>query len=204
MKAMKKISQAGIVSLLCVCTGFFLRAAGAVEPDPSPLRPAQWAVPIQKPGLPNLHRVSETLYRGAQPTADGMKNLEAMGIKTVVNLRALHSDSDELKGTSLLSSRIYFKTWHPEEEDIVAFLKIVTDPNRQPVFVHCQHGADRTGMMVAMVRMAVQGWSKEEAIREMTEGGFGFHPIWQNIVEFVKKTDVERIRKLAGIQSPDR
>jgi protein tyrosine phosphatase (PTP) superfamily phosphohydrolase (DUF442 family) len=39
------------------------------------------------------------------------------------------------------------KAWHPEEKEIVKFLKTVTDKTKTPVFVHCQHGADRTGLM---------------------------------------------------------
>ncbi|NQU75584.1 MAG: hypothetical protein HQ546_04615 [Planctomycetes bacterium] len=55
-----------------------------------------WAQPLTCPGVPNFHRVSPALYHGAQPTAEGMKNLEAMGIKTIVNLRTLHGDRDEI------------------------------------------------------------------------------------------------------------
>ena len=86
------------------------------------------------------------------------------------------------------------KTRHPEDNDVVHFLKIVTDPKRTPVFVHCQHRADRTGMMCAIYRIAVCGWTKDEAIREMT-GGFGFHSVWQNIVHYVRELDVEKIKR---------
>ena len=48
---------------------------------------AKWAERIELPGLPNLHKVSDDLYRGAQPTAEGMRQLKKIGIKTVVNLR---------------------------------------------------------------------------------------------------------------------
>jgi hypothetical protein len=53
--------------------------------------------------------------------------------------------------------------------------------------------------MCAMYRMAVQGWPREAAIREMTEGGFGFHAVWDNLIEFLKKVDVDAIRRKAGI-----
>ncbi len=59
-------------------------------------RPEKWAVPMTCAGVPNLHKVSDELYRSAQPTAEGMTNLVALGIKTVVNLRDNHSDSDEI------------------------------------------------------------------------------------------------------------
>ena len=43
----------------------------------SPSRPANWAQKIERPGLPNLHQVTTNLFRGAQPTAEGMKELES-------------------------------------------------------------------------------------------------------------------------------
>jgi protein tyrosine/serine phosphatase len=154
---------------------------------------------MEKPGLPNLHKVTDNLYRGAQPTAEGFKNLKEMGIKTVVNLRAFHSDRDELKGLDLSYENIDVKTWHAEDEDLVRFLKIVTDKTKMPVFVHCQHGADRTGMMVAVYRIAVQGWTKADAMKEMTEGGFGWHPMWQNLLEHIEDLDIEALKKEAGL-----
>ncbi len=151
-------------------------------------------------GLPNLHKVSETLYRSAQPSAAGIRSLKAAGIATILDLRSFHSDRDELKGTGLAYEHIAMKVWHPEEEDAVRFLQIVTNPKRSPVLVHCQHGADRTGTMCALYRVAVQGWSKEEALREMTEGGFGFHGIWENLVQWMNGLDIDRIKKKAGIR----
>ena len=91
------------------------------------------------------------------------------------------------------------KAWRAETEDMVRFLRVVTDPARRPVFVHCVHGADRTGLMAAVYRVAVQGWSKDEAIREMTPGGYGFHPIWKNIPAALRKLDVERLKAKVGL-----
>jgi protein tyrosine/serine phosphatase len=78
---------------------------------------------------------------------------------------------------------------------------IVTNPKRTPVLVHCQHGADRTGTMCALYRVAVQNWKKEEALREMTQGGFGFHEIWENLPVWFEKLDIKAIKKKAGIKS---
>lgn len=164
-------------------------------------RPASWAVPIQLDGVPNLHRVSEDLYRSAQPTAQGMNNLKMMGIETVVNLRSFHSDRDEIGQTGLGYEHIYMKAWHPEEKEIIRFLQIATNPKRSPVLVHCLHGADRTGTMSAVYRIAAQGWTKDEAIQEMTEGGFGFHGIFENLVSWIDGLDIEKIKKQAGIKS---
>ena len=160
----------------------------------------KWAERIELPGLPNFHKVSDDLYRGAQPTADGMKELEKLGVKTVINLRSMHSDRDEMKDTPLSREHINMTTWNVEDKDITHFLRIVTDPNRTPVFVHCQHGADRTGTMCAIYRIAVQGWSKNEAIEEMTKGGFGYHSIWQNLPDYVRNLDVEGLRNRVGLK----
>lgn len=154
---------------------------------------------LNLPGVPNFHRVTTNLYRGAQPTAEGMKQLRAMGIRTVVNLRALHSDKDKVAGTGLKSARFETGPWRAEEEDVVRFLKIVTDTNNLPAFVHCQRGADRTGVMCAMYRIAVCGWTKEAAIAEMKDGGFGFNPAWRNLIVFVENADVAKLNREAGL-----
>lgn len=163
-------------------------------------RPQTWAHPLPLQGVENLYRVCPDLYRSKQPRALGLENLKKMGLKTVVNLRAFHSDAGKLGNTGLSYEHISMKPWHPEEEDAVRFLRIATDPTRTPVLVHCQHGADRTGAMVALYRMAVQGWTREEAIREMTQGGFGFHTTWENLAEWLRKIDIDRIKREAGLK----
>jgi protein tyrosine phosphatase (PTP) superfamily phosphohydrolase (DUF442 family) len=168
---------------------------------PSPAdRPETWAQPVRLEGVPNLYRISGELYRGDQPSPQGMQNLKDLGLKTIINLRSFHSDRGKIGDTGMAYEHIYMKAWHPEEKEAVRFLKIVTDPRRVPVLVHCQHGADRTGTMIAVYRIAVQGWSKAEAIREMTQGGFGFHPTWSNLPKWIQKLDIDRLKRQAGIQ----
>lgn len=157
-----------------------------------------WAQQLELPGVENLHKVSEFLYRGAQPTKEGMKQLKELGIKTIVNLRSFHSDRDEIGDTGLSYEHIYMKTWHAEDKEVERFLKIVTDPNRTPVFVHCQRGADRTGTMCAIYRVAVQDWKKDEAIEEMIKGGYGFYTRWQNLIDYIRDLDIEEIKRSAG------
>ncbi len=138
-------------------------------------------------GLPNFAKVSDKLYRGAQPTAEGFRTLKSMGIKTVVSLRLLHSDRDSLVGTGLQYLRIDAKAWHPEDEDIARVLKIIEDPKNQPVFVHCQHGADRTGAMVAAYRIVEEGWSNDEAAAELPS--FNYHPVWTEVMTYLASVD---------------
>jgi protein tyrosine/serine phosphatase len=161
-----------------------------------------WAAAIERDGLPNLHQVSPTLYRGAQPTAAGMKNLERLGVKTVVNLRSFNSDRPELAGTKLRYQHLWVKAWHPEDKEVIRFLQLATNTNATPVFVHCQHGADRTGTMCAIYRVAVQGWTKDEAIAEMTGGGFGYHTVWKNLINYIREIDIAAIQQKAGLKIP--
>jgi len=163
-------------------------------------RPSHWAKLMQMKGVPNLHKVSDTLYRSAQPSGEGMRSIKAMGIETVINLRSFHSDRDEIRDTGLAYEHIYMKAWHPEEKEAVRFLQILANQKRVPVIVHCRYGADRTGTMCALYRVTVQGWSKDEAIEEMMKGGFGFHGTWENLVQWINALDIERIKKRAGIQ----
>ena len=174
----------------------------AIPAGGSESRPEKWAEPVVLEGVPNLHRINDRLYRSAQPTAEGMANLKELGIKTIVSLRSFHSDRDEIWNTGLGYEHIFMKAWHPEAEDVVRFLRLVSDPERTPILVHCQHGADRTGVMSAIYRDAVQGWSKEEAIREMVRGGFNYHELWINIPPWIRKLDIEKIREEAGLRGP--
>jgi protein tyrosine phosphatase (PTP) superfamily phosphohydrolase (DUF442 family) len=165
-------------------------------------RPARWAQPLAVPGVPNLHRVSDKLYRSAQPDREGMENLKTLGINTVVNLRAFHSDRERLEATGLGYEHIVMAAWNPEYDDAVRFLRVVTDPARAPALVHCQHGADRTGVMIALYRVVVQGWNRHDAIREMVDGGYGFHAVWFNLAPWLDSLDIEALRRDAGIEPP--
>ena len=176
-------------------------AGAALGAEPSTNRPAAWAQPVQIEGVPNLYRVTDCLYRSAQPTAEGMQNLKQAGIRTILDLRSFHSDRQAIGAAGLDYENIPEKVWHPEEEDVVRFLQTATDTNRTPVLVHCQHGADRTGTMCAVYRIAVQGWSKQEAIREMTRGGYGFHVVWQNLPHWIETLDVDAVKKDAGVKT---
>ncbi|OHB62353.1 MAG: hypothetical protein A2Y76_00245 [Planctomycetes bacterium RBG_13_60_9] len=154
----------------------------------------RWAEPIDMAGLPNLHKVSDDLYRGAEPTAEGIRHLSGLGVKTVVDLRS-GGAPDDVHETGITYVRIPSTAWQPEDRDVVDFLRVVMDESRRPVFMHCHRGADRTGMMNAVYRIAVQGWTKDDAIAEMTQGGFGFYSGWQNLVRYIRDLDVDRIKQ---------
>jgi len=62
-----------------------------------------------------------------------------------------------------------------------------------------QYGADRTGTMCAIYRIAIEAWTKEEAVAEMTRGGFGYHGIWKNLVDYIQDLDIEKIKRKAEV-----
>jgi len=203
MSNIKRFFRYGII-LFCLASLCASAVQSKLDVTDSPSSPSlstskNRAVPITKPGLPNLFKVTEDLYRGAQPTPEGFRQLKAMGIKTIINLRSLHSDLPLMGSLGFYYNSIPTNAWDVDEEEIVQFLSIATDQNRTPVFVHCQHGSDRTGVMCAVYRMAVCGWNKDEAIEEMTNGGFGFHKVWKNLILRVKNLDMERIKFKAGL-----
>jgi protein tyrosine phosphatase (PTP) superfamily phosphohydrolase (DUF442 family) len=139
--------------------------------------------------LPNFYKVSDDLYRGGQPNRDGFIGLKHGGVKTVVNLRSFHTDRFYLRGLGLNYFHIWCKAWHPEMEDVNRFLQItwMMSKDNVPVFVHCQYGADRTGVMVAAYRIVVQKWAVDKAVDEMVNGPFGFHEIWKDLLEFLER-----------------
>jgi len=198
--------------LLLVSALALVGGCATVAPAGSGARPASWASPVvASAGLPNLYRVDASLYRSAQPTRAGFLFLESRPnliagdppIKTVVSLRAFNVDTSLVATSSdLRLEEISFKTWHPEDEDVVRFLRIATTPALQPVLVHCHHGSDRTGTMVAVYRIVVEGWTKAQATDEMVHGGFGFHPLWQNLLRYIDALDVDAIRAEVDAQGP--
>jgi protein tyrosine/serine phosphatase len=166
----------------------------AGQPVSQPARPAHWAEAITLEGVPNLHRITPTLYRSEQPTALGMQNLEKLGIRTVINLRAFNDDDDEVRGTQLRTRRTKILTWRVDDRHVVEVMRMLKDPAEGPFLIHCQHGADRTGLMSAMYRILEQDWTPEDALAELTEGGYGYHSMWRNILRYVSSADVEKLR----------
>ncbi|MBS1174492.1 MAG: hypothetical protein H6R05_623 [Burkholderiaceae bacterium] len=196
----KYITYGAVVLSLTACA-----VAPALPPEQ---RPLNWAQAVGKTqlhqGVPNLFQVSPVLYRSAQPTAEGLNLLNQnlavsyglpSEIKTVVNLRNNAGDDALVVPTGVRYEQIPFDTWQVKEADVVRFLKIVRNPTNQPVLLHCKHGADRTGMMTAIYRIVEQGWRKQDAIAEMTQGGFGYHPIWSNLIRYIENMDVADIQR---------
>ncbi|KAF0145298.1 MAG: hypothetical protein FD156_1129 [Nitrospirae bacterium] len=164
-------------------------------------RPEKWATQMKNTcNVPNFYKINNNIYRSAQPTEEGMKQLcDVMKIKTVINLRSFHSDNyEKMCSTALPDERLHVKAWHPEDEDVIKVMKILSHKENGPFLIHCQAGADRTGLMSSMYRVIYDKWTKEEAIEEMINGGYGFHPWWKNIIEYIQDfpdVKIEELRK---------
>ena len=177
-------------ALLIVLTGSF--AAETV-------RPPEWAVPVRLEGVPNLHRVTPDLYRSAQPKQQGFVNLKQLGIQTLVNLRDGDHDKRAALDVGFRLELVPLSALHIRPESNVRILRLLGQADRGPALVHCQHGADRTGMICALYRMVYQGWDRAKSIEEMRKGGYGFHSIYRGLVRYLEDVNVEALRKELGI-----
>jgi len=82
------------------------------------------------------------------------------------------------------------------DDEVVAALRAIRQAEAKGAFLlHCQHGADRTGMITAMYRMLYQGWTRAQALDEMQNGGYGYHTIWRNIPTYIEQVDLDKIRR---------
>ena len=143
----------------------------------------------------NLHKVSKTLYRSAQPDKSEMIHLERKGIKTIINLRNRLNDNNEIRGTDLKTVWIRMRAGKIDYEDMVVSMKTFNEVEK-PALVHCRRGSDRTGCFVACYRMIFEGLSKEEAIKELLNERYGYAvKLFPNILKFIDNLDVEQLKK---------
>lgn len=170
----------------------------AAEPALPRVRPVAWAQPVIGEGIPgNFHRVSDVLLRSAQPDAAQMKVLERMGVRSVLTLRDYHDDIDEGKGTALKLLRVPLDAGKLDAAGLKRGLDALRAAEK-PVLVHCWHGSDRTGAVVAVWRMVEEGWDREAAIDEFVHGGFGYHDEWfPELVTLLRNLDLAPLKRAA-------
>ncbi len=159
-------------------------------------RPANWAQPVAEGS--NLFRVTDTLYRSEQPLTADQTWLSARNIQTVISLRSSGKrDQKELGALGIYLVHLPMRAWRISDKQVAqALQQIRLGQQKGGVLVHCYHGSDRTGLVIAMYRIIEQNWSIEAAQEEMKKGGYGFHPIWVNIDEFFTPERVNNIRLL--------
>ncbi len=187
-------------TLLSALPASFLPIPGlAVE-----VRPMAWAPLVAPPvmGVPKLYHVAPNLYRAAQPDAAGFANIAGLGIKSVLSLRQTVDDAPLARGSGLTLYRVPMKSRYVAEQNGAKVVQAMRDlraaMTHGPVVVHCHHGADRTGLICALWRVLYEGWSRQSAIDELVEGGYGFHPIWSNIPRYLRRVDLSDLRDRIG------
>ncbi len=145
-----------------------------------------------------MGRVAPGVFRGAQPRPEGYRTLKEMGIRTVISLRFHHGEAKAVEEAGMRSIELPMSTF--DEVDVETVHKVVAlmaDPANQPVFVHCAHGQDRTGIVIAVYRMDVDGWAEADAEQEMQ--AFGFNDIWMHFKGFVQRYPA-RPKREAGVR----
>jgi len=133
--------------------------------------------PVTRPveGIPNYDRVNDGLCRGAQPDALGMQSLQRLGVKTIVNLRKTNDvwapEEAQARAAGMTYTNVPMSgTRRPTDQQVAKVLSIIeTFPG--PVFIHCKHGADRTGTIIACYRLKHDQWSSKAALLEARQHG---------------------------------
>ena len=141
---------------------------------------------VHLPGLSHVGRVAPGIFRGAQPLPEGYATLAIMGVRTVINLRSRNGEKKTVEAWGMRSVGLPMDAYGDvDPETVRKAVALMADPANQPVFVHCRQGRDRTGLVVAVYRMEVDGWTPEEAEEEMQ--AYGFHDVWFRMKNFVHR-----------------
>ncbi|MHB9132425.1 MAG: fused DSP-PTPase phosphatase/NAD kinase-like protein [Armatimonadota bacterium] len=139
-------------------------------------------------GIPNFHDVAPGIYRGAAPTQFGLDALKAKGVHTIIDLRISPKLVKQEKARALKMGFTWINlpmgSEPPTKKQVETLLATLAKASDEPVFVHCQHGADRTGCMLGIYRVAVQGWSFAETYKEMRK--YGFKPYYTKLADAVR------------------
>jgi hypothetical protein len=140
------------------------------------------AIPVTH-GIPNWQRVQQPgpgeggLYCGGLPDTNGWQVIQALGVKRVINLTT--TPDPQIPGCLML--QFPMSNWQQEfglvGSQIEEALRAMDTPG--PVFVHCIHGMNRTRTVVAIWRMRHQSWTRQRAVNEANEFGWGssFHAL---------------------------
>jgi protein tyrosine/serine phosphatase len=127
-------------------------------------------ISLQNVSISNFGVVDGRIYRGEQPGKKDYSALASIGVKTIIDLRddALQSSSKYAKAAGLNYVNIPIDGHGtPTDAEAAEFLKIVNNPSSGVVYVHCAGGRHRTGSMIAVYRMTEDGWTIDQAYKEM-------------------------------------
>lgn len=171
-------------------------AAAQVAPTRAPSQKLASPVSLSAITIDNFGRINANYYRGAQPRGHDYAELASLGVRTVIDLTkdGDPAEAGMAQAAGMRFYRIPMTTREtPTAQTVARFLHIVNDPANQPVYVHCQGGRHRTGVMTAAYRMTDDGWTADQAFAEMKQYKFGadfLHPEFKRFVYGFRRTDV--------------
>lgn len=129
--------------------------------------------------IKNFGQMDDRFYRGGQPKEQDYKQLAAIGIKTIIDLRNDPTDYEkrdaEAAGMRYVNIPMSDKDY-PETASIDQFLKLVDDPSTGKFFVHCAGGRHRTGVIGAVYRFNHYNWNYDQVYAEMKK--YDFYTRW--------------------------
>lgn len=165
-------------------------------------RPQHWGSLISD--THNFYQISQNVFRSEQPSNELIPLLKKYQIGTVINLRARNEDAKVLRDQPFNLVHIPINTWSIDRNDLLEAMQTIqtAKQHNQKVLVHCYHGSDRTGATIAMYRIIFENWSIEDAVKEMKQGGYGFHIIWKNIDQLFTPENVKWIQQQLLNPSP--
>ena len=156
---------------------------------------ANWTKKIEKCHLKNFYQIDSLVYRSEQPRHRSMIELKQMGIMKIMNLRNFKKDDWRSRGTNLKLEHIAINTWRMNKEELIRATKVLLQAH-EPILVHCLHGSDRTGAVIACYRICKYNWPIEKAINEMVNGGYGFHKkTFQNIIQLLNEINWDEFKE---------
>lgn len=131
-------------------------------------------MPAQE-GILNFGKVNERIYRGAQPDTNGINNLKCLGVRSIISLREPGSswkqEAAAAQTAGLVCTNIPLSGMSAPKPEQVRQILATIDNLPGPVFIHCAHGCDRTGTIVACYRIQHDKWSTAAAMAEADRYG---------------------------------
>jgi tyrosine-protein phosphatase SIW14 len=130
---------------------------------------------LRNTDAPPITQVSDGIYRGKRPDLATLQKLVDMGVQYDIDLE---DDQTAIDNETQMAAQVGLTFishpmsgfWSPDDGEVNQILADISA--NQPVFVHCQHGQDRTGLIIALYRVFYEGWAAKDAYKEMIDMGF--------------------------------